>query len=650
MHFSWWRKGDLDGFFGLFIDNLIQLILIVVLCGQLLQMPDELIFGRILPGVAVSLLFGNLFYAFQARKLALQSGQTQVTALPYGVNTVSLFAFILFVMKPVLDQTHDAELAWQVGLAAYFSISCLTKVKAEEPGVWRMHFSWWRKGDLDGFFGLFIDNLIQLILIVVLCGQLLQMPDELIFGRILPGVAVSLLFGNLFYAFQARKLALQSGQTQVTALPYGVNTVSLFAFILFVMKPVLDQTHDAELAWQVGLAACLGSGLIEVGGAFVAGWVKRITPRAALLATLAGIAITFIAMEFCFRIFADPLVGLVPLAFILIQYIGKVKMPGDVPAGLVAVVLGSLLAWGLGRMDATALAGAMHIEWHMPHLFIGDMLNATFSSYLISYLPVIVPMGLFNLLGSLQNLESAEAAGDLYSVKSSLAMNGLGTVTAACFGSVFPTTIYIGHPGWKAMGAGAGYSVANGAVITLLCLLGLVGFITELVPVEAGAAILLWIGITIASQAFQATPGQHAPAVVIGFFPALAGWGLLLLEGALRAAGSNIEAVGLQALSLQLPIAGLLALERGFIFTSMILSAMTVCLIETRYRTAALWALVAAAISATGLMHGYQIMQGAVVNAYGPTYTWPFVLGYLGMALVFMLLAAKNDDSRERAD
>jgi AGZA family xanthine/uracil permease-like MFS transporter len=197
------------------------------------------------------------------------------------------------------------------------------------------------------------------------------------------------------------------------------------------------------------------------------------------------------------------------------------------------------------------------------------------------------------------------------------------------------------------MGAGAGYSVANGVVITLLCFLGLVSFVSALVPVEAGAAILLWIGITIASQAFESTPRHHAPAVVIGFFPALAGWGLMILESALRAAGSNIEAVGLQALSVQLPITGLLSLERGFIFTSMILSAMTVCLIETRYRTAALWALTAAAISASGLMHGYQIMQGAVVNAYGPAQTWPFVCGYSGMALVFMVLATKNGITRE---
>ena len=140
-------------------------------------------------------------------------------------------------------------------------------------------FRWWHKGDLDGFFGLFIDNLIQLILISVLCTYVLGMPGELIYGRILPGVAVSLLVGNIFYAFQARALSRRTGRADVTALPYGVNTVSLFAYVLFVMKPVVEQTHDVDLAWKAGLAACVGSGLIELGGAFVAGWVKRITPR-----------------------------------------------------------------------------------------------------------------------------------------------------------------------------------------------------------------------------------------------------------------------------------------------------------------------------------------------------------------------------------
>jgi len=499
-----------------------------------------------------------------------------------------------------------------------------------------MSLHWWRKGDLDGFFGLFVDNLIQLILIVILCTYVAGFPGELIYGRILPAVALSILFGNIFYALQARRLARATGDHTATALPYGVNTVSLFAFILFVIKPVMDRTGDYNLAWKAGLAACLGSGLIELGGSFVVGWVKKVTPRAALLTTLAGIAVTFIAMDFSFRIFKDPLVSFAPLAIIFVQYIGRKSLPKGIPAGLVAVIVGTLLAWGLGRMNFSALAAKSHVTVQLPQLFMGELFNAGFFTYMVEFLPVIIPMGLFNLMGSLQNLESAEAAGDKYDVKESLVINGVGTIAAAFFGSVFPTTIYIGHPGWKAMGAGWGYSIANGAVIALLCFLGLVSFAAELIPVEAGAAILLWIGVVIAAQAFQSTPREHAVAIVVGFLPALASWGLLMIETALRAASTNIGAVGLDKLAAQLPISGLIAMDRGFIFTSMILAAMTVAVIDRKFMVAATWTFVASAVSATGMIHGFAIENGAVVNAYGPSTTWPFVIGYAVMGMVFL--------------
>jgi len=66
----WFVRKDLEGFFGLMIDNLIQLILIVSLCRELIHLPDSYIFGKILPGAAISILVGNFFYAWQARRLA----------------------------------------------------------------------------------------------------------------------------------------------------------------------------------------------------------------------------------------------------------------------------------------------------------------------------------------------------------------------------------------------------------------------------------------------------------------------------------------------------------------------------------------------------------------------------------------------------
>lgn len=194
------------------------------------------------------------------------------------------------------------------------------------------------------------------------------------------------------------------------------------------------------------------------------------------------------------------------------------------------------------------------------------------------------------------------------------------------------------------MGAGGGYSVANGVVVTLLCCLGLVGAAAALIPIEAGAAILLWIGITIGAQPLQATPRSHAPAVVVGFFPALAAWGLLMLQLGLHGGGSTVAEVGLDALAAQLSIRGMIALSQGFIFTSMVLAAMTVGLVERRFRVAAGWAAAAAALSATGLIHGFHLTAAGITNAYGPATTWPFVVGYCLAAASFTLLGWRPSD------
>src|ERR1044072_3125229 len=209
---------------------------------------------------------------------------------------------------------------------------------------------WFVRKDLDGVFGLMIDNLIQLILIVGLCRELIHLPNEYIFGRILPGAAISILVGNFFYAWQARRLARETGREDVTALPYGINTVSLFAFVFFIMLPIYLETKDPIWAWKVGLVACFLNGVIEIIGAFIAESVRRVTPRAALLSALARIAITFISMDLTFNIFAQPLVAMVPRARFFVAYFSHRKLPLRLPGGMVAIAIGPIMGWLLGTM------------------------------------------------------------------------------------------------------------------------------------------------------------------------------------------------------------------------------------------------------------------------------------------------------------
>jgi AGZA family xanthine/uracil permease-like MFS transporter len=253
-------------------------------------------------------------------------------------------------------------------------------------------------------------------------------------------------------------------------------------------------------------------------------------------------------------------------------------------------------------------------------------------------------MGLFNVVGSLQNIESAEAAGDAYATRPSLLVNGLGTLAAALFGSPFPTTIYIGHPGWKALGARAGYSVLNGAFVTLVAVTGTLALISWAVPVDAGMAIVLWIGMVISAQAFQSTPREHAPAVVVGLLPAIGAWGALMAKNGLRAAGVGTpggppfgpDLVARFAAS-DTWIEGAFALEQGFIFASMILAAATVAIIERRFARAGGWMLAAAALSAAGLMHAYRYTPGDTAILLAPA--WPWAIGYAVMGA--LLLAAR---------
>jgi len=504
-----------------------------------------------------------------------------------------------------------------------------------------MRLKWFYAGDIDGFFGLFVDNLLQLMLIQVLCTAVCGLPAEFVAGRILPGAALSILLGNLFYAWQAKRLAESHGRPYTTALPYGINTVSLFAHVFLIMGPVYRETQSADLAWKAGLFACVGSAAIELVGAFFGGFLRRNTPRAALLAALAGIAITFISMGFVFQIFASPLLAVIPAFLILFVYSSRVKLPLGLPGGFLAVVLGTGIAWGLRWLGYPLFqpsTAPVALGLHLPQSSVRDLWQFLTQQDGWKYLSVILPMGLFNVVGSLQNLESAEAAGDRFDTRSSLLANGAGTLLAAGLGSPFPTTIYIGHPGWKAMGARWGYSLLNGTVITALCLFGGVGLVMKVVPMEAMIGILLWIGIIITAQAYRDVPRMHFLGVAFGLVPALAAWLLLNIETTLRVTGNSLFDAAAKFTPDSIALAGVFALNQGFILTSMIFAALLVYAAERQWHRAAAWALAGAVLSYFGIIHAYTLTPLGLQVKLGAAAAPEFAVAYVGIALTALLL------------
>lgn len=524
--------------------------------------------------------------------------------------------------------------------------------------------------DLDGFFALMIDNLVQLLLIVALCGLCgISADSDLLLRYILPGAALSILFGNLFYSWQAHQLAKKENRSDVCALPYGINTPSLLVYIFFVMVPVYQRTNSAEAAWQMGLLACFGSGVIEFLGAFVADRIRKLTPRAALLSTLAGIAIGFISMTFALKIYQKPMIAMLPAAVVLLTLFSRTKLPFRMPGGLLAIIVGTICAWILPEVIPQLMQGStMSVEamktawgqagWYPPQ-FAGSALWELLKEpgEWVGYMSVIFPMGLFNVIGSMQNIESAEAAGDSYSAKPSMLANGAGTIFASLLGSCFPTTIYIGHPGWKEMGSRAGYSILNGLFFILICLTGTTGVISKIIPLEAGIAIVLWIGMVITAQAFQASPKRHAPAVALGLFPAIAAWGATIMQGTLlTGGGKSLQEILSTNLFTEVNgflVHGLVVMERGFIFTCMILAAICACLIDGKYRSAAIWSVIAALFSFVGLTNSYEIIGNDIHfrlaftadNLNGFTFHATGIgVGYLLFAATFLILGGFKDE------
>ena len=506
------------------------------------------------------------------------------------------------------------------------------------------------KGDIDGFIALFLDNLLMLILMSNMClGFPLFFPPELFFGRVLPAAAVGLLIGNLFYSYQAHQLAVKENRDDVCALPFGISLVMFIAFVFLVMYPAKIKAESSGLspgeaslvAWRAGLIACFISGLIEFLGAFVADRLRRVTPRAALLTVLAGISFAFLSLDYMFRSYAFPIIGMTTLGIAMILYFGRVRPRLGIPGGLVVLLTGTGLAWLMYFVEGLDVVpvGTLQAEFIGVHLPVPVLMDLVFAfAYMHEYLPIIIPMGFFSVVLSVQNIESAEAAGDSYSTVSALCFNGFSSMGSALFGSPFATTIYPGHPGWKEIGSRAGYSTLNALSVALICFSGTLSLVVYFVPIEAGMALVIWIGFVMAAQAFESVPRRHTVAVLIGLIPVLAAYTSLIIKRTLHAVGfgspenpfpadlnqSFLEKAGFFS-------SGAFALEQGYIYSSMVLAAATVFILERKFLHAAGWFLAGAALSSIGFMHQYEIVQADVVGRLG--------LSFSKMTVAYLILA-----------
>src|ERR1700751_5559392 len=472
----------------------------------------------------------------------------------------------------------------------------------------------WVASDWNAFFGFGTNILVNMLVLTGLLRFVLKMPDSLVFGRILPALGLMMCLSTFYYAWLAYRLAQKTGRNDVCALPSGVSVPHMFIVTFVIMLPITIKTGDPMKGWSAGLVWVFFQSFILMAGGFIAPYIRRITPRAALLGTLAGVSITFISMRPAVEMYQTPPIGLVCFAIILVSWFGGVKYPKGIPAGLVAIAVGMAIAWGsnlfgfnLGGMSLEKVTGAVSsFGFSVPLPAAGHVFSGF--EFLGIILVTAIPFGIYDLVEAMDNVESAEAAGDSFPTTRVLTADGVVSLIGCLMGNPFINAVYIGHPGWKAMGGRIGYSAATGIMVIILSWFGVISLLLAIIPVVAISPILLSIGMLIGAQAFQSTPKPHAPAIVLGLTPHLAAWCKTLMDGALGAAGTSAAAIGLDKLgNVGVLSDGLSIKGGGASLSGLVLAAIGVFLIEKKFIEASAFALAGAILTFFGFMHGESV-------------------------------------------
>ena len=509
---------------------------------------------------------------------------------------------------------------------------------------------WFAIGDINGFFGLAFDNLTVLSFLSAILIGAFGFPAEIVYSKMLPGSALGVLVGDLIYTWLAMRLADRTNQP-ITAMPLGLDTPSTIGLALAVLGPAFlalkanGTTPEAAAigAWHIGIATMILLGIVKLGLSFAGAWVQRIVPQAGLLGSLAGIGVALLGILPLVEAFSIPLIGVLSLGIILYSLVAKLPLPKNIPAVLVAVVIGTALYYILA--PAGLIGGAyiaplakLHLAFPAPTLAFLQGLNPA-----LKYLPISIPFGVITVIGGINNTESARVAGDNYKTRDILLTEAISTLVAGFCGGVAQTTPYIGHPAYKQMGCRAGYTLLTGLFIGFGGILGYTSFIIELIPRAVIAPILIFVALEIICQAFIATDRRHAPAVAIALLPTIARLITIKLSDPNLVPPDRFQAM-INAQGRGLPdLLVTVALGNGFIVTAMLWGALVVQLIDGRLRAAATYAFVCAVLTYFGLIHS-ALPDG---NLYLP---WnlaenarripnQFTAAYLALAVLFLTLS-----------
>ncbi|CAK0833208.1 unnamed protein product [Prorocentrum cordatum] len=358
----------------------------------------------------------------------------------------------------------------------------------------------------------------------------------------------------------------------------------------------------------------------------------KVAPKPALLIALAGVGLTHLGIAQLMKVFSAGHLGFVPLATAVLGYFVGVKF-NPIPNAVMIMLSGAFMGWFFssgwpedtvnkdgGTWQAVKNAGSIF------SIYLPQPLDAQafleIPEVAIENLSVILPVAFVGAINTLVSVYNAHEAGDPYSVKEALVIDGCTTIVSALFGSPFGTCVFCSHKPLKRAGGTIYYSFFNCGLFCFMCLTGQFSMVAALVPPYAIAPIVLFIGLAINQDAFGNIENRHLPAAIIGLMPAIADW-------------ANSQMTGTRNPTLE-------ALGYGSLLSAIIFTALVVFAINGNFLQCSIWSLVGALLATFGIVHQpradltFRTFTGKK-GAFGVSQC-AFMLGYLSLAAVFAAL------------
>jgi AGZA family xanthine/uracil permease-like MFS transporter len=519
-------------------------------------------------------------------------------------------------------------------------------------------YRWAASGDLNAFFGLILDNVVNLAILAGILIGAFGFPADIVYRKMFPGTAFGVMIGDLAYTWLAFRLAKKTGRSDITAMPLGLDSPSTIGMAFAVLGPAFVAAKSrmpvpdaAVVAWQVGMATMVLVGVFKLVMTFFGDRLRRLVPQAGLLGSIGGVGIALLGTLQLGDVFSEPIAGMVAFGIILYALVARIRLPFRAPEVLASVLVGAVIYYALGATGLsvhpiTFPAPNFPVALPTPTLGFIDGLPIVIREYI----PLALPFAILCVIGGIDVTESARVAGDSYETRDVLLVEAIATLVAGFFGGVSQTTPYIGHPAYKAMGGRAAYTLATGLVVGLGGIFGYVAFVADALPKPVLAPILVFIGLEIAGQSYLAPPRRHAAAVTIAILPSVAQLVAIVLSqvqgGALMTAALDPEltarATGILNPAFIRTCGVMIMLANGFILTALLWGSAAAFLIDRKIVAASVVLAICGGLSFFGFIHSVLPSGGVYFPWHLTTTTLPYhwMVGYVGLAVLLLTMSS----------